>query len=320
MVIPSTDWSVEALARVRARSPELASVALAAPEPLARAGSKEETLRVATELGLASPRSIAVTSGEEARAAVARLGLPVVLKPLSSWRPVGAGGERVGPVYLAREDAVDSFAAALVRADAPVLVQEFAVGVRETVKLFRADGCVQATLVMRIARTWPLLGGSSVMRETIAPEPALVEAAERLVAAIGLEGYAEVEFRRDRSGRPLLMEVNARLSQSVELALRAGVDFPRMQYDWARGEEIVSVGSYRVGVRLGWLAGDMRIVADAALRPGRRSRLPAALRDVTVDYLGRRSRLDGFDASDPRPMLAAVAFTLSGGRGRRSPS
>ena len=43
-------------------------------------------------------------------------------------------------------------------------------------------------------------------------------AAVSLIDAIDLEGYSHVEFRRDADGRPLLMEVNARLSGSIELA------------------------------------------------------------------------------------------------------
>ena len=199
VVIPSTDWSVEALAHLRDRLAGIATPALAEPGPLSVASSKVETLKVAHELGLPAPRSIRVTTPAETVAAAAEIGLPAVLKPTASWRSVERGGERVGPVYLAGEADVHAAATALVRSDAPALVQEFATGDRETVKLFRRDGVFQARLVMLVERTWPLLGGSSVMRTTIAPSSELVDLAERLVAEIGLEGYAEVEFRRDRA-------------------------------------------------------------------------------------------------------------------------
>ena len=119
-----------------------------------------------------------------------------------------------------------------------MLVQELVGGVRETIKLFRDEGQTLARVAMLVDRTWPPLGGSSVMRRTIAPPEDTLDLAERLVAEIGLDGYSEAEFRRDADGRPLLMEINPRLSQSVELAVRAGVDFPRMQLEWARGGKI----------------------------------------------------------------------------------
>ncbi len=308
-IIPSTDWSVEALVSLREKLQGLARPALGAPEAVTVASSKERTLAVATRLGMPVPRSTFAASPAEVRDAVAEFGLPVVVKALTSWRPVDGGGERVGPVYLGSAEDLAAVDETVVRADAPALVQEFASGVRETVKLFRDRGRFVATLLMRVERTWPLLGGSSVMRTTIPVDPVLVESAQRLVSEIGLDGYSEVEFRRTHDGRPLLMEVNPRLSQSVELAVRAGVDFPRMQFDWARGGTVKVVDGYHVGARLGWLAGDLRV---AAFSPTRR----AALAEASRDYVLRRSALDGFDPRDLRPSLGALAFTLRSGARR----
>jgi hypothetical protein len=58
------------------------------------------------------------------------------------------------------------------------------------------------------------------------------EQAERLIREIDLEGYSEVEFRRDGNDIPYLMEINPRLSASVEIAVRCGVDFPHLLYQW----------------------------------------------------------------------------------------
>jgi predicted ATP-grasp superfamily ATP-dependent carboligase len=148
---------------------------------------------------------------------------------------------------------------------------------------------------MRVDRSWPVLGGSSVYRESVeAPRDALLFA-EQLVDAIDLDGYSEVEFRRAADGLPLLMEVNPRLSQSVELAVRSGVDFPRMQLEWTRGGRVEPVLGYRTGVRLGWLAGEARLLGRAPL--------------PTRDYLLQRTRIEGLDLDDPRPIAAALAFT-----------
>ena len=75
-------------------------------------------------------------------------------------------------------------------------------------------------------------------------------AARRLVAALGLDGYSEVEFRRDAAGVPALMEINPRPTASLELAVRAGVDFPLLLYRWAAGLPVEHAGGYRMGVRL----------------------------------------------------------------------
>jgi hypothetical protein len=172
-------------------------------------------------------------------------------------------------------------------------------------------------MAMLVKRAWPPLGGSSVMRTTALAADDTLAHAERLVEAMALDGYSEVEFRRGRDGAPRLMEVNPRLSQSAELAIRAGVDFPRMQLEWARGGDVTPVDGYRTGVKLAWLGGDARLTL-AALRgsgPPPRPRQPPLLRD----YVLRRTRIEGLDLDDLRPVVSAVAFTARAVRRRGTP-
>jgi predicted ATP-grasp superfamily ATP-dependent carboligase len=287
-ILPSIDSSLLALHRRRVELGAHAAPAIAAADALETAISKPRTLELAARLGIPAPRSVPAETQDEVEAAVRELGFPAVVKPDESWRDEGAGGERLGPVLVTTSAELEA-----ARRLAPALVQELAPGARETIKLFRVDGAVVARFAMRIARTWPPLGGSSVLRESVDPPRDALERAERLVDAMRLDGYSEVEFRRGRDGEPLLMEVNPRLSQSVELALRSGVDFARMQLEWARGGRVEPVARYRTGVRLGWLAGDARL-GRAGLR----------------DYVGGRTALEGLALDDPLPMAGAVAFTL----------
>jgi len=311
-ILSSIDSSVEVLHRRRDEIGRFGSPALGGREAVDVALSKERTLAVASGLGIPVPRSIRVRTQDELVAALSELAFPCVLKPESSWRALGGGGgERLGPVLVEDADEGRRLGATMVRPDAPVLVQQFVRGVRETVKLFRVGGRTIAALAMTIDRTWPPLGGSSVMRRTVAPAEDVLEHAERLVAEVGLDGYSEVEFRRDDGGRPLVMEINPRLSQSVELAVRAGVDFPRMQFEWARGGVVETPAAPVLGLRVGWLAGDLRLLV-AALRhstagtPG----LGSTLKSLGVDYLVRRARLEGFDLHDLRPVGGGVAFAF----------
>jgi predicted ATP-grasp superfamily ATP-dependent carboligase len=318
-ILPSIDASVAALHRRRVELGGHAAPAIGAVDAVETAISKPRTLEVARALGIETPRSLDVRTQDDVEAAAGELGLPVVVKPEESWRDEDRGGARLGPAYAASDD--DLRAARLL---APALVQEVVPGVRETIKLFRADGRVIARFAMRVVRTWPPLGGSSVVRESIAPPADALARAERLVAEIGLDGYSEVEFRRAADGTPILMEVNPRLSQSVELAVRAGIDFPRMQLEWARGGRIPAVDGYRTGVRLGWLAGDGRLVA-AALGKGPEPRPSAgpSVRAVARDYVLRRTRIEGLDLDDPRPILGALAYAARAAarrRGTRRPS
>ncbi|HZQ16585.1 MAG TPA: ATP-grasp domain-containing protein [Gaiellaceae bacterium] len=318
----SIDSSVEVLHRRRDEFARLTSPALGDPDAVEIALSKERTLEVARALGVAVPRSHLTRSPAEALAAVEEVGLPCVFKPESSWRDLGGGGERLGPSLALDADHARGLAASLVRDGAPVLVQELATGSRETIKLFRASGRTVASVAMSVERTWPpLVGGSSVMRWTTAPPEDCLTAAERLVSEIGLDGYSEVEFRRDGNGTPLLMEINPRLSQSVEVAVRAGVDFPRLQFEWARGGTLPDVTAPTLGLRVGWLAGDLRLLV-AALRGGVEPRPPlrGTLAGLARDYVRHRSRLEGLDLRDLRPVVGGVVFAVGRLGGSKSGS
>ena len=87
-------------------------------------------------------------------------------------------------------------------------------------------------------RTSPALGGASVLRESIPMPGDIFDAAVRLVKALGLQGLCGVEFRRNASNQPLLMEINARLAGEIETALVSGADFPLMTWQWATGQRV----------------------------------------------------------------------------------
>jgi hypothetical protein len=99
----------------------------------------------------------------------------------------------------------------IVEAGGEAVVQELLTGRREAVSLFHANGRYRAGMAQVSHRDWPLLGGVSVLCETIPLEHDITEGAERLVEAMNLEGCSMVEFRRDRFGRPAVMEVNPRM-------------------------------------------------------------------------------------------------------------
>jgi biotin carboxylase len=310
-ILTSTDTGTAALDARREALAGVARPALAEPGPFALASSKAATIDLAQELGVPVPRSHAVHSAGEGEDVIEHIGLPAVLKPSSSWLRRGSGGERLGPVYLESKAQATAAVARVTETGEPALLQELATGRRETVKLFRVDGRVVGRLAMLVERCWPPLGGSSCMRVTIDPPSDVLAYAELIVDAAGLDGYSEVEFRRDGRGRPLLMEINPRLSQSVEVAVRAGVDFPRMQLEWARGGSVPEVHTYAVGHRVGWLAGDGRVLAAAVVGgPPPRPPLRETVTSIGVDYLVRRSRIEGLDVHDLRPGSGALAFTL----------
>ncbi len=304
VLIPCHDGAIEALRRRRDEVEQTVAVALA-PEPaLGIAIDKTDTLDAATRLGVPVPRGAIVAARGEADGALEESGLPAVLKPVRSW----VGTRRLAPILINEREPALHAIEEFLDAGTPVAVQEWLPGAREAVSLVYARGQVLARFAQQALRMYPPLGGSSVLRESIRLPPDADAAAERLVTELDLEGYSEVEFRRDRQGRAVLMEINPRLSASVEIAVRSGVPFPRLVYAWAAGERIEPSNGYRVGMRMRWLGGDLSWL-ESAMRERGHPDLPGrtrALASFAADTL-RPAGYDYWDTRDPRPALVAMA-------------
>jgi predicted ATP-grasp superfamily ATP-dependent carboligase len=318
VLIPGGDGSIAALRPWRRRfEREGVAVALASEAALEVANDKYRTLAAATGLGILSPRSAPIARPEATRDALAEVGYPAVIKPTQSW--VRYRDDVWGKVWckdVLNESEAVAYVELLHELGSSAIAQQWVGGAREAVSCLYARGRVWAEFAQVAHRMAPVLGGVSVVRESI-PMPAdLRSAGLGLVEALDLEGYSEVEFRRDASGRPLLMEINARLSGSLEAAVRSGVDFPTLLWRWAAGETLSPVSGYRTGIRMRYLAGDIDWLWENLKSRGRPDSVPPlkALRTFAGDFL-RAQAYDYVDRRDLRPAL--VAFRGDAGDIRR---
>jgi len=308
VLFASSDLTVDVIRRHRPRLERHVRIALAGNDALSVAANKDRTLAVARALGIAVPHGVVVRDVAEVPSALRGLGMPVVVKPVESWvhgaaRPC----VRVTCKLATTVDEVKAAVEEVTRLGGVVLLQEFLTGEREAVSFLYAGGEVYARFAQWAKRMQPPLGGMSVFRKSIAVPDDLGHAAERLVRAIDLEGYSEVEFRRDAAGKPRLMEINARLSASVEVAVRAGVDFPHLLYQWASGERIGRVTGYRVGRWMRFLRGDFVTTLESLAQRGRPDVPPplTALYDFTTAFFVP-SGYDYFAWNDPAPGWTAA--------------
>jgi predicted ATP-grasp superfamily ATP-dependent carboligase len=311
VVICTHDGSLEALRRRRAEVEQHVALALAGEHALDVAVSKERTLAVAADLGIPAPRGTALGAVPELEGVAEELGFPLGVKPSESWAE-SSHTRLVGALALDLDEA-RAAVETITRSGGTALVQEWLTGSREAVSLLRAGGKVKARFAQIAYRMYPPLGGSSVTRESIELPLDIGHAAEELVHAIDLDGYCEVEFRRDTAGEAKLMEINPRLSASVEIAVRSGVDFPLLLYRWAAGGRVPATGAYRTGVRMRWLGGDLSVLRQA-LADGKRPESAtrwSALAAFVGDFL-RPAHYDYFDRRDLRPAVAATVDWVGG--------
>ncbi len=311
VLITSSDGTIAFIRRHRAQLEQRVRIALAREPALGIAVNKEQTLEIARQLGVGVPRGVEVKAEGEVEAALHEIGLPAVVKPVESWDEQHAmllKSELVMTPEEARR-AVEK----LTRFGGTTLFQQFLSGERESVGLFYANGEVYARFAQWTKRSSPPLGGTSVVHQSIAVPSDIGAQAERLVREIGLEGYCQLEFRRDAVGKPCLMEINPRLNITIENAVHAGVDFPYLLYQWASGDQINVVNDYRVGRWMRDLRGDMMATIEMLQQRGRPGVPPPAktILDFCVSFF-MPMRYVYVDRKDPLPALIATAhFTPS---------
>ena len=308
VVIPSHDGTIALLRAHRDLLGRRTRLALASEGALAVAVNKERTLAEAVRLGIRTPRETVIRGPADLTAALTAIGFPAVLKPSESWLGDASTGHWAGPTLVVDADEAARVVDALTGSGGHALFQQYLPGRREAVSFLYAAGKVHARFAQWAERTRPPLGGESVLRQAIPVPEDIGGQAEALIRAIDLEGYSEVEFRRDDAGVPYLMEINPRLSASVEVAVRAGVDFPALLYQWAAGERVDEVVTYRPGGWMRHLGGDVETTLAAVEQRGRPGIRPPAR--VVMDFALSFFRGAGYDYADWRdPGPAVVAST-----------
>jgi predicted ATP-grasp superfamily ATP-dependent carboligase len=317
VVMVGDDGTVDACVSQRELLDRGAVIALGRPEALAVAADKARLLAVAVSEGIAVPRSVEVSACRELKGALDEIGFPAVLKARQPWVGDKHISRHFPPSLIMSLEEAEQATTPIFELGGDVLVQEWVPGRREAVDLVFDGNQTHGEFAYIQERTIPAVGGVAALRESIAVPDDTLRAARQLVDAIGLEGFAEVEFRRDHAGRPVLMEINPRLTGSLELAVRAGVDFPLLIYRWALGESLDAPKEYQTGLKLRWLGHDIRWLRQS-LSNHRQPDTVSPLQGVKTFLADFASPMayDYVDWHDPMPVAAAVAgvFARAGRR------
>ncbi|HEX2140670.1 MAG TPA: ATP-grasp domain-containing protein, partial [Candidatus Limnocylindria bacterium] len=233
---------------------------------------------------------------DEAEAAAARVGFPLVIKsPLEGT---------TGVAYLDRPGEV----AGAIRAwqerygvgaqELPILQQRIVGPGFGVFATYQEGRCVRIAAHGRV-REFPPDGGESTCCQLV-HDPELLASGRRLLDAMGWHGVAMVELKRhDADGRLYLMEVNPKFWGSLDLMLAAGADFPGDVVRIAAGERLEEAQPPTGDLRFCWpLGNDLRHLLAR----------PSSWRSVLRDWTGRaRTNLR---PSDPLPHLVELAGTV----------
>lgn len=182
------------------------------------AQDKSLTLSVAEELGIPTPKSYSIKEALE----LEEISYPLIIKPTVSSASIGMS------VIKNRQDLETSISRISKRFPA-IVIQEMIPqggGHYQANMIFDKTSELVCSSVKNKIREYPLTGGPSTFFRTV-DYPIIEEHSERLLKEIEWIGPAEVEFMIDpRTNEPVLMEINPRMSATIILSIKAGVNFP----------------------------------------------------------------------------------------------
>jgi predicted ATP-grasp superfamily ATP-dependent carboligase len=310
LLIGTTDQTIPLLDDWRVALGRFVPTPLADHGSLRRANDKAETLKLAESLGLTIPPTHFIESVDQLDEVAARSAPPWVIKPRCSIACWHGRRFRVNVDYAFDLESLRTKYAALHQQSPWPMLQGYVPGVGVGCFFLLHNGEILARFQHRRLREIEPTGSGSSLRMSVAADPVLTEASERLLRALGLDGLVMVEFRIAPDGPAYLMEINARPWGSMHLALAAGVDFPLLWYRAVTGAPVEKTSSYREGVSCRYLAGDLRHLEGVLSGPPPHwsmdfpKWLPTVL--AFLKFYGRELYYDDFAEGDWRPGVVGV--------------
>jgi len=309
LVLPMTEATTLSLSANRdVLMPAGAQLVLPGHDNLLRAFDKKETTRLAEKLGIAVPKTVVVTSLEQACDAGHQLRYPIVLKALSSEECLPNGKLRTTgrPCYANDPGECDKAYRGISQRSSAVLFQEFVEGEGTGYFALMRNGELRAEFAHRRIRDVHPTGSGSAVRVSVPIDAEIRRASLAILSALRWHGVAMVEYRQKAGSPAVFMEVNGRFWHSLALACYAGVDFPAMLVKMAESGDVGMNPGYRSGIRCRWFLGDVRHLIEVwkGRPPGYAGAYPDRLRTLLqVITPVRGTYHDLFQWRDPLPEL-----------------
>ena len=274
LVVPITDWTLGPLSAQRDRFNGVCRLALPPHSSLEPAADKYRTLELAESLGIEVPRTWLITTNADL-APLAQISFPAVVKDRFSVRWLGGKAVFGSVAYAHSQSDLKSKVTERLGAAIDVLVQEFVPGLGIGFSCFIADGEVFLPFQWQRVREVDPRGSASSCRRSLPLDAETVSLSGRLIAQIGFEGIAMVEYKKTTDGRLILMEINGRPWGSIGLPVACGIDYPQHLIEWCLHGTLPPLSiPYRENIVCRRIVGELTHLSN--LRAGRPSNWPIA--------------------------------------------
>ena len=212
--------------------------------------NKQTATELINQLALATPKTFRIKAESDLSAVIGDVKFPIVVKV--------AEGSGVATGLRYANDAEELRVAWTELRDGtnenrpggePPVIQEFIPG-------FIHDACTltehgKPIQIVTQVRRWmyPIYGGVGAINVTT-HDPELEGIARTILEATKWHGPAQIEFKKDsRDGSYKFIEFNTKLWGTLDLSIKAGVDFPGMIRDYVLGRPLKRGSGYVEGLR-----------------------------------------------------------------------
>lgn len=244
VVLPQVTAELPLLASASERFESVGTnVAISSETAIDRANDKGKLVDVCDRLDVPTPETILVETWSELEDAAARLGYPerpfVVKPPVANgqrgFRIVSDGSGRKREFYEEKPDGtrttMDDLRSVLGDSFPGLLAMEYLPGEEFTVDVFRSGGRTVA-----VPRRRDAVRSGISFRTTAKKDDEIIEYAENLSEAIGLEYAFGFQFKRAPDGTPAILECNPRIQGTMVTSTLAGANLPYAAVKAAIGE------------------------------------------------------------------------------------
>lgn len=280
-LIPVSINATRLVAKNRERLSKRLVVPSTSVEQIAMATDKLQTVKFMQDIGVPTPVTFAPKSLSEAEEALAKIGFPVVIKIREE--------RNLPPVHrygIAQNmDQFRNLYGKLSLLQSSPLVQEYVQGKGVGVSILCDRGKPLALFSHQRLREQMVTGGPSTFCSPINSQ-LLEQYAIKFVKASKWSGIAMLEFKYNPSNHTYcFMEVNPRFWGSIELAIKCGVDFPYLFFQWLVGDIDKSVCVQRLNdIKLKYVSMDIRAFTDSIISFDRKDRFKLLISYIS-EYL-----------------------------------
>ena len=212
------------------------------------ANNKYRLYQFMKENGMYVPRFCKIQKADELEAAFQYIGYPDVPVCIKATELSGSRGIRIVDPTKSRFDILfgekpnsfyityDELNAILhEKEEMPeMLVMEALTGEEFSVDLVADHG----KILYMAARQSNSITASIPMEATLFHDDEAYQIAEEVIAKLGLDGNADLDFRYDRYGKPVLMEINPRVAATMRIFKEGGMNLPYLRIKQLLGENL----------------------------------------------------------------------------------